>query len=253
MDVVQRGLESTLRREGILEGLRRTDYPSQLSLLKCVYAWPSLEMAARGCYGRGKFQEKNLVAIAPIDKAYNRQEHDSNFITDFDSLPALATAKRYWSGERTNTPLIECLLTGRFYILGTEVRKRAYDIIKNANPNALAMLELSRLAVEFDLDLGSVSPWIKRDEDNLIATYVLRYTETEGLEVFRRAITKLKSDSSYPINLRDLKPLTSLEENEELDKQFSMPDLRPFEKTFRIDKASKLDEFARLALDGKTN
>src|SRR5438876_6243144 len=62
MDVVQRGMQSTLRREGLIEGFRLRDCPSFISRLKCVYAWPSLEMAARGSYGRGKFQEKNLVA-----------------------------------------------------------------------------------------------------------------------------------------------------------------------------------------------
>jgi hypothetical protein len=167
-----------------------------------------------------------------------------------ETIPAW-TNKRYWSGERTRTPLIECLLTGRFYILGTEVRKRAYETIKRVNPNGLAMLELSRLAVEFDSDLGSVSPWIKKDLGNLIASYVFRYTEMEGLEVFRQAITKWKNDSGYPINFEDVKPLTSLEKDDELDKKFSVLDLRPFEKTFRVDKASKLDEFARLALDDK--
>jgi hypothetical protein len=251
MDIVQRGMDAALRREGVLEAMRVRHYSSRLSRLKCVYAWPSLEMAARGCYGRGKFHEKNLVAIAPMDRNYKRDEHDSNWITDFDSLPAVGTAKRYWDGEQTATPLTECLLSGRFLILGTKVRERAYDTIKKANPNSLAMLELSRLAVEFQSDLGSIAPWIKRDDETLFASFVMRYAEIEGLQVFAQAIKKWQADNSFPINFEALKPLTSPEKSAELDAQFAVPDLRPFERTFRIDKFSKLGEFTRRVINGE--
>jgi hypothetical protein len=250
MDIVQRGLDATLRREGVLEAVRVNDYPSQLSRLKCVYAWPSLEVAARGCYGRGKFQEKNLVAIAPMERNFKRDEHDSNWITDFDSLPAIRTAKQYWTGEQTTTPLTECILSGRFAILGAEVRKRAYETIKKTNPNSLAILELSRLAVEFQSDLGSISPWIKQEGDTLLASYVMRYDEVEGLQVFEDAVKKWQADKRFQINFDDLKPLTTSEKSPQLDAQFAVPDLRPFEKTFRIDKLSRLQDFARRAIDG---
>jgi len=48
------------------------------------------------------------------------------------------------------------------------------------------MLELSRLAVEFGSDLGSIAPWLKREGNRVIATHVIRYDEREGLEIFER-------------------------------------------------------------------
>ena len=84
-----------------------------------------------------------------MQRFYQRQEYDSSWITDFDSLPP-NTGRRYWSGEQTSDFHSECLLTGRFSVLGTSVRQRAYEAIKKPNPNSLAMLELSRLAAVFD-------------------------------------------------------------------------------------------------------
>ena len=113
------------------------------------------------------------------------------------------------------------------------------------------MLELSRLAVEFQSDLGSIAPWIKRDDETLFASFVMRYAEIEGLQVFAQAIKKWQADNSFPINFEALKPLTSPEKSAELDAQFAVPDLRPFERTFRIDKFSKLGEFTRRVINGE--
>jgi hypothetical protein len=113
------------------------------------------------------------------------------------------------------------------------------------------MLELSRLAVEFESDLGSISPWIKREGDTLFASYIMRYAEIEGLQVFGNAVKKWQADNRFQINFEDLKPLTASEKSPQLDAQFAVPDLRPFEKTFRIDKLSKLEDFARRVIDGQ--
>jgi hypothetical protein len=250
MDAVQRGLNSTLRREGVLEGFRLKEYPSFISRLKCVYAWPTLDMATRGSQGRGKFQEKNLVAIAPRNNNYRRQEHDSNWITDFDSLP-IDTGRKYWVGATTKAPLMECLLSGSFHILGTSVRERAYATIKRTNPNSLAMLELSRLAAVFESDLGSSSPWIKREGERLIATFIIKYTEIEGLQIFTKALLEKQNNPAFQLNIVDLEPLTKTEAGAELDAKFAVPDMRVYEKSFRIEKLSELNRFARLIIDGK--
>ncbi len=252
IDVVQRGLNSTLRREGLLEGFRQTQFSDCISRLKCIYAWPTLQMAKNACYGRGKFQEQNLVAIRPVDEKFKRQEYDSTWITDFDSLPA-STATKYWSGEKSKTPQLECLLTGRFSILGTTVRKRAYETIKRTNPNSLAMLELSRLAVDFNSDLGSSSPWIANDGNNVIATYIIKYTEEEGLEIFEKALREKQKNPDFVINWVDIEPLCKSEKNSELDARFSVPDMRSFSKTFRADKFSDLSKFARLVISGEVS
>lgn len=247
MNVVQRGMHSTLRREGSLEGYRMKDYACHVSRLKCVYAWPTLEAAYRGADGIGHFQRHNLVAIAPVDNDFRREEHDSIWIDDFDSLPA-NTAKRYWEGELTKSPLMECLLEGRFNILGTKVREKAYATIKRTAPKSLAMLELSRLAAVFGSDLGSSSPWIEVDGNKLIASFVISYNEAEGLDVFAKAIVEKQRNPEFQINLADIEPLTKQEPKEELDDLFRVPDLQPYMNSFRVDKFQDLNNFARIVL-----
>jgi Protein of unknown function (DUF2441) len=55
VDVIKRGLVSTLRREGLLEGSRLREFPNLPSRFKCIYAYPTLDAAASGNFGRGSF------------------------------------------------------------------------------------------------------------------------------------------------------------------------------------------------------
>lgn len=204
-------------------------------------------MLKRSNEGRGKFSAENLVAIVPADTDFKSEEHDSTWITNFDSLPK-DSAKRYWEGELTKEPLRELLLDGRFLILGTTVRKRAYETIMTVCPNALALLELSRLAAYFGSDLGAVAPWLKKDADRIFVTHIISYSEKEGLEIFRRAIEENKRDPSFAVNWDDLKPLCVKQEDPQLDALFSAPDFRCYDHDLRVDKINELNEFIAAAL-----
>jgi hypothetical protein len=245
VDLLKRGLESTLRREGALEGCRIKQFPQAISRLKCVYAYPTIEAAERGDYRRGKFRKENLVAIAPAS-GIRVQKYDSQLITDFDSLP-VDTARQYWSGERTRDPHLEYLLSGRFSILGTAVRNRAYQTIKSAWPNALALLELSRLAVEFGSDLGTTAPWIKQEGERTFVRHIIRYDEDEGLEILRRTLEQTKVDPQFPVNWADLEPLRRPAEDCAADERFKVPDTRPYDHELRADKLDELKKFIALA------
>ncbi len=248
VDVVRRGLISTIRREGILEGFRLKEFEDRPSRLSCVYAYPTLETATRGDYGRGKFRKENLVAIAPDSTQFKTSAHDSNWITDFDSLP-YEVGKKYWTGEQTKEPLLEFLLTGRFWIFGTTVRTRAYETIKQTWPNSLAILELSRLATYFDSDLGAVAPWLKREKDErIVVSQVIKYDDAEGVEILRRAIEQRKRNPSFWINWTDLEPLRHPAPDPEWDTRFCVPDARPYEHELRLDKIVELQSFVNSIL-----
>ena len=177
-----RGVTASLRREGKLEACRLHSFPSKLSRLTAVYAYPNIEAAERGSEGRGKFRRENLVAIHPAGD-FRREEYDSEWASNFDSLDAESAASSYWSGEKSKKPLPELLLQGRFWIYGTRVRKRAYEVIKKRGLNSLAILELSRLAPEFGCDLGTIAPWVRKGGDGVpILTSVMKYEDAEGLE-----------------------------------------------------------------------
>ena len=247
LDSIKRGLVSTLRREGSLEGFRIRDFENHLSRLKCVYAYPTLETAARGCYGQGKWRAENLVAIAPIPDQFSCETHDSRWIDDFDALP-VETAKRYWAGEPTKEPLTEYLLSGRFTILGTTVRQRAHDTIKRLHPNSLAILELSRLAAEFNSDFGSIAPWLVRDGGRVVVRYVIRFSEAECREIIQRAVQEKQRNANFAINMDDLEPVWNNAQSAELDAKFSVPDFAPYEHELRQDKLNELNEFIQAVL-----
>jgi hypothetical protein len=241
VDVLKRGLASTIRREGALEGFRIREFAESLSRLRCIYAYPTVDSAARGDYGRGKFRKENLVAIAPAIKRIRIERYDGKWITDFSSLP-LDSARRYWRGDVTGQPHFEYLLTGRFWIYGTSVRKRAYATIKKTWPNALALLELSRLAVEFNSDFGSISPWLMKNTYETRVQHVIRYDEKEGPEILKRAIERATTDPDFHVNWIDLEPFRLPPNDRDADARFAVPDTRPYDHVFRMDKMREMNE-----------
>jgi len=248
VDVLRRGLASTIRREGLLEGFRDKHFPNAVPRLRCVYAYPTLEAAQKGDYGRGKFRKENLVAIGPGTIDPMIETYDSNWITDFDSL-TIDAAKKYWAGEKTKDPHPELLLSGRFWIFGTSVRKRAYETIKAVWPNALALLELSRLAVDFDSDFGTISPWLVQEDRRIVVKHIIRYDEQEGLEILKEAIERSKIDTRYQVNWADLEPLRAPSENKEADERFRVPDTSVYDHEFRSDKLDELNHFVQFVFN----
>lgn len=247
LDVVKRGLSATLRREGYLEGVRAARHAGRLSRLKSIYCFPTLNAALRGNQGRGKFSKENLVAIAPANEGVRREVYDMNWIDSFDALVAADAAERYWSGSNmTEEPLPEALISGRFWILGTAVRQRAYEVVRSADPASLALLELSRLAVEFDSDLGSISPWLFRDDGGYRVGYIVAYTEEEGNRIWRLALERKNADPGFQINFADLAPLMSSDPRH--DDLFKVGNLTHLEHEFRIEKATDLASSIEIAV-----
>ncbi len=246
VQTLRRGIFSTLRREGALEGYRLKEFSGATSRLRCVYAYPTLDAAERGNEGRGKFRRENLVSISPESDEYSQQTYDGQWITDFASLP-LETARRYWSGEQTRNPHPESLLTGRFSILGTSVRKRAYETVKKHWPNALALLELARLGAEFNSDFGSISAWLVRVDDKMLVAPRIHYDDKEGPEILRRAMKKAAADPQFHVNWNDLEPFRAPPECRAADERFKMPDCRPFPELNR-EKINELGEFMQRVL-----
>ena len=61
------------------------------------------------------------------------------------------------SGEH---PIWELLVDGRAVVFGTALREAAYGVVKRVWPRSLALLELSRVAVELGSDLGLITPMV---------------------------------------------------------------------------------------------
>lgn len=223
VNILKRGVFSTIRREGLIEGVRRKRFPHAISRLSCVYAFPTLEDAQKGSEGQGKFHRDNLVAIAPASRNFQIEKYDSNLISNYDSLEAQDASCRYWSSKSSQEPHYEYLLRGRFYILGTKVRERAYRTIKAIWPKSLALLELSRLAVDLGSQLGCIAPWLTRQGRNVSLEHIVYYEENEGLRVLETALKRKSVDRSYAINLTDLEPLRQSADDRNADDYFRLP------------------------------
>lgn len=126
---------------------------------------------------------------------------------------------KYLSGQPSEQPTWELLVEGRGLILGTEVRQRAYETVRNEWPDSLALLELSRVAVELGSDLGFIAP---------IVTVADGWAELKMYLDFRDATNPafLYRLGRYdgPKNTADLNGKSDL----------VLPDLTPFSARFEV-------------------
>lgn len=79
-------------------------------------------------------------------------------------------------GER---PLWELLVDGRGFVLGTRVRERAYDTVKRKWPQSLGLLELSRVAVELNSDLGLITPFLVVEAERMRLGFYLNFADAK--------------------------------------------------------------------------
>jgi hypothetical protein len=233
-NTVRRPSAPRFEREALLEQVRTEEFPNELSRLSAVYSFPDINSARRGM---GELRGRDLVAIEPASNAFTRAKHDMNWI-DYPG-DQLSIARRYWSGEDSDEPIYEQLLSGQFYICGTAVRKKAYDCIKRAFPDSLAILELARLAPYFGFKLGQISPWVKQDGEDLVFAYIIRYEEPEGVEILKATMARASEEPSFQVNWKDLEPLR------DLHLPCCVPDLRPFESRVSVSDASRFAQLVR--------
>ena len=103
------------------------------------------------------------------------------------------------------SPLWELLVEGRGFVLGTRVRERAYETVKRTWPGSLGLLELSRVAVELDSDLGLISPFLTIDSNKVRLTLQLSFADAND-PAFLERFSKYQG----PKNTRDLNASASL-------------------------------------------
>jgi hypothetical protein len=176
--LMRAGRQSRLSNELILENFRRVRHPNRVSRLSGMYCFLDIESAQRAAalWGsfRNHFRPEYLVELH-IQTSFSRDRLDSNWITlssrDENGffIGDLNWIDRYWGGEPfpDRLPIWETLLEGRMVVLGTELRKRAYDVIKEKFPNSLGLLEIARLAAWVGSDLGNTAAWLAEEGDDI--------------------------------------------------------------------------------------
>lgn len=116
-------------------------------------------------------------------------------------------------------------------VLGTDLPKRAYDVLAKAFPNALDMLEVSRLAAAVGSDLGQTAAWVTQLEPRTFRlAYYLDMREANDPDFLKRLAAH-----EGPKNVRDLAPGRET---------FGVPDFRSYGCEFTVSR--------RLSLDGSS-
>jgi hypothetical protein len=215
-----------LANELLIEQIRSNEFPEKVSRLQGLFLFRDIESAQKATAWGGFFIKENLVEV----DAYTEIEPkklDANWITHLKRHNGIITEdsiddiRKYWSGEPFDSnPCWEYLINGSIKIIGTTVRKRAYELIKKSMPTSLGFLELSRLALLLNSDLGHCIPWIRRvSPTEFELCFIMDFKDAKS-EVF---LKKLESYNG-PKNTGDLNPTSNL----------VPPDLRQFFCKFKI-------------------
>jgi hypothetical protein len=201
------------RAELALDAVRRHHHPTAVSRLTGFYVFPDEETALRAgqAWGRG-FRTEHLAELA-LRPGARTSRHDSEWITQrLEGQGDLGWAEDYLAGNALGAdPIWEILVDGRAFVLGTDLRKTAYDTVKKAWPRSLALLELARVGVELDSDLGLIGPLLLQDGDRVRVNYAMNFKDATD-DGFLSRFTAFDG----PKNTDDLRP----------DSALVVPDLR---------------------------
>ena len=196
-------------REFALEDVRASQFPHRISRLRGMFCFLDVESAQYALSWGDHFQSQNLAELCFIDVDNRRDRLDANWITfaptDLNGyLSDLKWISSYWSGEPypKATPIWETIVDGSIAVLGTEIRKKAYDNIRNQFPNSLMLLEMSRLAAVVGSDLGRISAYGHYDGDDVVFRYLLDMQDAKNPEFLKKLSDLI--DGGHPVNWADM-------------------------------------------------
>lgn len=208
------------RAELDIERVRAASYPEQVSRLRGLYFFEDEGSARRaGERWDGNFVGEHLAEVELIGRP-RISRYDSNWITQRMFHADRSWIPDYLAGRSFGPhPLWELLVEGRGYVLGTRVRKPAYETLKGQWLESLGLLELSRVAVELGSDFGLHVPILSREGDVARLRMHLNFGDAKNPEFLKRLQNYEGSK-----NTADLNPNSDL----------VLPDLSAYYAEFQI-------------------
>jgi hypothetical protein len=212
--MMRAGSRARLNNELAIESIRRQRHAGRVSRLRGMYCFLDAESAQRAAALWGSFRNHfrpEFLAELHLQATSRGDRLDSNWITyakrdenRFLLASELEQFDRYWRGEEFpgKVPIWETIIEGRMVVLGTELRDRAYEAIKQQFPRTLAFLEIARLAAWVGSDLGNVRAWLQDEGDNVALHYLMDMREAND-PAFLKKLEDLKAEG-HPINWADL-------------------------------------------------
>jgi hypothetical protein len=237
-----------LFNELLIEEVRRRRHPMKQSRLAGLFYFPDRCSAIRSSTLWGNHFREDLLAEVHVSGQGLERPVDSNWITfaghHLDDggrilLSDVSWLENYWNGTAfpDAEPIWEALVEGRMIVLGTELRQRAYEIVKSFFPESLTLLEIGRIAAWIDSDLGNTMGWLLSDGDKLRLRYYMDMRDAENPAFLAKLSGYINNGGA--VNWVDIK------RNTQKGEFGRAPDLRPW--GFAIDSADLESVFAMLA------
>lgn len=164
------------RNELALERLRQEQYPEKVSRLRGFYLFEDTASAQRAMDRWGRAFRPELIAEVELRPGFTASRHDAEWISrHLDTEGPSDWMHAYLQGEPAGTePIWEVLVSGRGYVLGKSLREAAYKIVRETWPRSMALLEIARVGVELDSDLGLIAAMIcGQNPADLEVTYAM--------------------------------------------------------------------------------
>ncbi len=197
-----------------LESVREQNYPSCVSRLQGMFCFIDLEsakLAAKSWGGDNSnhFSTSYLAELELSSAIDSLQQFDANWITWAHENPKYSLRNdswidKYWSGQPypEKEPIWESLYAEEMIVLGTELRERAYERVKNEFPDCLALLEIARISALLGSTLGLINGFISNTSDGAELKYCMDMQDAENLN-FLKELEEFRQ-SGQPVNRKDL-------------------------------------------------
>lgn len=201
-----------------LDALREVHQSHVISRLRGFYLFDDAASAERAVQQWGGTFHRDTLAEVGILEGSRWSRHDAEWITTRIGRGDRSWMLPYLRGEPSaNDPIWELLVHGRAVVFGTKLREAAYEVVKRVWPESLALLELSRVAVELGSDLGVITPMVLGQANDYRVDFVMNFVDAKDQQFLERY-----ARYDGPKNRDDLGPGSDL----------VLPDLSPY--SFRL-------------------
>ena len=199
-------------------------YAESVSRLASFYVFEDVMSAERAMRRWSGSFRKELLAEVGLRPGFTASRHDAEWITrhlEADDSPEWMHA--YLRGEAACAdPIWELLVAGRGLVFGKPLREAAYDVVKATWPDSLALLELSRVGVELDSDLGLITAMIFGRGTELEVQYAMNFADATDAAFLARF-----AEFDGPRNTAYLRPDSRLVLPDLTSRSFRFPHAQP--------------------------
>lgn len=199
-----------LDRELALERLRKHRFPERVSRMAGMFCFPRrdfVDQAIRERWG-SHYKSENLAELSLIEAQGYHQWLDANWISHcgFPGNRDTDWMNRYWSGEEypDARPVWEILVEGNVTVLGTDLRERAYTVVKDYWPDSLMFLEISRLGAWIGSSIGTINVFMTYDKIAYHFNFIMDMSDANDT-VFLDRLGQLIA-GGHPVNHADIGP-----------------------------------------------